>query len=148
MRKLLAMLLAVTACWLAGPASAVTPVDWHAAAVTDLDAAYHLVAGNHPAAVPVLGDTGFQARLAASYARAKVMAEVVDSYPGYAATLRAFMNGLGDKHLWWRAESPPPTRYLWPGIVVARRAGGWTVTRQEALNGEPALTGARGSSIA
>jgi hypothetical protein len=145
MRNLMAMLLAVLTCWAASPASADPPpaTDWHAAARLDLEAAYHLVKDNHPGAVPALGDTAFMARLEASYARASAMADKVTSYAGYAATLRAFMNGLGDKHLWWRPDNPPPGRYQWPGLMVARRGGGWTVVRQEAAAGEPALTGAR-----
>lgn len=147
MLKWIAGLMAALACWGAVAAAeepAEDATDWHAAAASDLQAAYALVRDNHPAMRPEMADPAFPQRLEASHGRALAMAEKVHDYPGYAAAMRAFVNGLGDKHLWWRPKDPPPVEYGWPGVVVARRGSAWEVTAQaERPPGAPDLMGAR-----
>lgn len=115
---------------------------WRELARADLEAAHALISENHPAAVAELGDTVFQARLADGYSGASLLADSVDSFPGYVATLEAFANSLGDKHLWMRRRLTRST-YSWAGLIAARRGASWVIASQTAEQGEPALEGAR-----
>ncbi|MEQ7874303.1 S41 family peptidase [Sphingomonas sp. ASV193] len=113
---------------------------WRGAAERDVEAAYILVRDNHPAAVPELGDTRFTGALATAHALAAARARSVHDYDAYTATLAAFADALGDKHLWSR-----PTYVLerpsWPGFLTSKRGSHWIVT--ERADGEdPSLKGA------
>jgi len=121
----------------ASPDVAQTPLQaeavhfWRAAAEADVDAAYALIRDNHPGMVPELGDLAFRQSVAAAYARARAQAPAVASYEGYAATLAAFADALGDKHIWSRPNFVTG-RPAWAGILMSKRGDHWIVADEEA----------------
>jgi hypothetical protein len=113
-----------------------SPDDWRALTFADVDAAHALIMDNHPGALPELQDGEFRARLNDSWVLARTRAESVSGFGGYAATLRGFASGLGDKHIAWQAN-----RYLIPvryaGFWVRRRGAQWTVVGADTAGSPP-----------
>jgi hypothetical protein len=72
---------------------------WRQIAVIDVNAAFDLLSQNHPGAATELRDLNFQHRLTAAHVAALNRAQRVSSYQGYVATLAAFANSMGDKHI-------------------------------------------------
>ena len=114
---------------------------WKTLAETDLSAAYELIRGSHPAAAPELDDTGFQAQLEESYALARSRIDKVEGFNGYRAVLTGFANGLGDKHIWSRAQLSRPAYYT-ASFVPALRGGRWTVAEDLWVGDGGSLQGA------
>jgi hypothetical protein len=103
---------------------------WRQIAVGDVNAAFELLSKNHPGAAVELHDLDFQHRLTTARVSALNRAKRVNSYQGYLATLAAFANGMGDKHIWSR-----PTFVVnlpqWAQIIVSKRGDRWVVTDTE-----------------
>jgi hypothetical protein len=114
---------------------------WRDAAVADVAAAYRLLRDNHPGMVPAVGDAGFRNAVEEAHAQAARRAGSVVSYDGYAATLAAFADALGDKHIWSR-----PTflvgRPDWAGLLMSRRGNHWIVADEEASPPAESVLGA------
>ncbi len=136
---------AIAAAALLGSASAAAQEPsnpWRQLAERDVETAYRIIAEDHPAATVEVGDTEFRARLASAHADARARAARVTSYEGLAATMAAFANALGDKHIRSRSLLTPST-LDWAGLLVVRRGDGWVVAEEERQEGEAALSGAR-----
>lgn len=144
--------VAVALSLLAGTAaSADTAVDakrvaaanhWRELARLDLDAAYELLKDSHPAMAPELGDTAFIARVEAAYAEAKGRVEKIDSFYGLRATLSAFGNSVGDKHV--GAGFGLMRQYsIWPGFLVRAQGTDFVVTRAEGDKSNAPAEGAK-----
>lgn len=114
---------------------------WRAAAEADVEAAYALIRDNHPGMVPELGDLAFRQSVAAAYARARAQAAAVASYEGYAATLAAFADALGDKHIWSRPNYVTG-RPEWAGLLLSKRGEHWIVVDEEASPPAESVMGA------
>lgn len=126
-----------------GPPEAPLPANpWRQLAERDVEAAHRIIAEDHPAATIEAGDTEFRARLASALADARARAAQVTSYEGLTATMAAFANALGDKHIRSRALLTPSS-LDWAGLLVVRRGDGWVVAEEERQEGEAALAGAR-----
>ncbi|WP_293382953.1 S41 family peptidase [Phenylobacterium sp.] len=106
---------------------------WGAITAADVEAAYRLIRDNHPGATPEIGDPAFRRALEAAHAQAQARAHEATSYQGYAATLNAFANGLGDKHIWSR-PTLLPNLVRWPGMVVSKRGERWVITDTDEAN--------------
>lgn len=140
MRSWFLALLAAFAFTSPGPAAERSADDWRALTLADVNAAHGLVAQNHPGAAPEMGDAGFLQRLEASRALARERASRVVDFDGYAATLRGFASGLGDKHLGWKpARYPGSIRY--PGFWIDQKGADWVVIATDDPAAPP--TGAR-----
>lgn len=115
---------------------------WRHSAEMDVEAAYRMLLTDHPGAAPEVGDNTFRATLEQSHAVAAARAQQVDSYEGYVATLAAFANAFGDKHVRSR-----PTWLLgrpdWAGLVLAKRGDRWVVADEQALGSGESLIGTR-----
>ncbi len=145
MRKFRVAGLWVLAMLMAMPASAkdnAAAGAWQVLAKGDADAALALIAGNHPGASAELGDTDFQARLAAARAHVDERLPGVKDYAGYAALMSGLATDFRDGHIWSTGLVAPIVRN-WAGLVIVRQGGQWMVGAQDAAEGEPALTGAR-----
>lgn len=140
MRSWFLALLAAFAFASPGLAADRSADDWRALTLADVNAAYGLVAQNHPGAAPEMGDADFLKRLDASRALARERASRVVDFNGYAATLRGFASGLGDRHLGWKpAQYPGPIRY--PGFWIDKKGADWVVIATDDPVAPP--TGAR-----
>src|SRR5687767_5208468 len=62
---------------------------WRDLTLADIEAAYGIIARNHPAAVVAAGDSAFRRTLEAAHTAAQSRAREVASYEGWLATLRA-----------------------------------------------------------
>jgi hypothetical protein len=115
---------------------------WRHSAEIDVEAAYRMLLADHPGATPEVGDSVFRAALGQSHAVAAARAEQVDSYQGYVATLTAFANAFGDKHVRSR-----PTLQLarpdWAGVILAKHGDSWVVADEQALTPADSVIGAR-----
>ena len=101
---------------------------WQALARLDLDAAYAMLKDNHPAMAPELGDAAFIARVDAAYADGLKRTEKVDSFYGLRATIAAFGNASGDKHI--GAGFGLMRQYtLWPQFLVRQSGRDFVVVR-------------------
>jgi hypothetical protein len=94
---------------------------WRDLTLADVDAAYDIIARNHPAATAAAGDTAFRRTLEEAHAAARGRARDVASYEGWLATLRAFAVAFGDPHISLGTRLTLGT-VRWPGFVVARFA--------------------------
>jgi hypothetical protein len=103
---------------------------WRALTRGDVEAAYTLLAENHPGALAQVGDTQFVTALASAHARAVQRAAAVAGYEGYIATLGEFAAALGDGHIGSGPHFLPRT-LQWPGLLVAKRGSAWTVVEQD-----------------
>ncbi|MGH6889023.1 MAG: S41 family peptidase [Rhizomicrobium sp.] len=102
---------------------------------TDIEAAHALLEENHPAAVPLVGDTLFVSALKAAYAKSLARVPEVTDYEGYIATMSEFANAMGDGHIW--SHSTFVRREVsWAGIIAAKRGNDWVVG-----NDDPAIVG-------
>lgn len=108
---------------------------WRTLTRTDVEAHYRLLKGSHPGAAAEARDPAFVATLAAAHAQALARAEQVTSVFGYVATVAGFAHAFGDSHI-NNYQAILPRTVSWPGIVAARRGGGWVVAADE-----PKLTG-------
>jgi hypothetical protein len=115
---------------------------WQSLTRIDAEAAYELLANNHPAALPQVDDKEFTTALAAAHTRALARAETVTSYDGYLATLAEFANSMGDGHI---ASRPTFQRrnVKWAGIIAAKRGGDWVVGNDDPKVAGQELAGAR-----
>lgn len=93
---------------------------WSQAAHRDVEAAYGLLAENHPGMVNP-EDPGFQSRLAAARAKGLELAAQVRDASGFAAALDGFSAGLRDGHALVFADVEAPAEAMWPGFVAAWR---------------------------
>jgi hypothetical protein len=136
-RWLLALALSIAACS-AASAQTSTPSTtaprgaafWRSAARVDVEAAYRMLREDHPAAVPEVGDRKFRETLVQAHTLAAQRAATVTSFSGYAATLAAFANAFGDKHV----RSRPLleiARPHWAGLIMSRRGARWIVADAE-----------------
>lgn len=140
MRSWFLALLAAFAFASPGLAAERSADDWRALTLVDVNAAYGLVAQNHPGAAPEMGDGDFLRRLDESGALARERASRVVDFNGYAAALRGFASGLGDRHLGWKpAQYPGPIRY--PGFWIDQKGADWVVVATDDPVAPP--TGAR-----
>ena len=105
---------------LARPAAPATSAAWLQAARRDVDAAYRLLAENHPGMFN-REDPGFASRLAASRAKGLALAAQVRDRAGFAAALDGFSAGLRDGHALAFADTGGPADLNWPGFVAAWR---------------------------
>src|SRR5690348_13533975 len=94
------LLLSGSPAWTQAAPTAEVADHWRVLTRMDLDAAYALIADNHPGAAAELKDDAFKARLREGRDKAVALASRVDSYDGYVATLGSFAAGMGDKHIW------------------------------------------------
>ena len=119
------------------------PTDfWRHSAEIDIEAAYQMLLADHPGATPEVGDNVFRATLERSHAVAAARAQQVESYEGYVATLAAFANAFGDKHV----RSSPTLQLArpdWAGVILAKRGDRWVVADEQALSPADSLLGAR-----
>lgn len=125
----------------AQPAAAQEP-QWPEITRTDVEAAYRLLNEDHPALSRTINDTAFRARLDEGRALALRRAEEVTNAEGYNATMSGLANVAGDKHIWWRSETQPPT-IRWAGLILTRRGDDYIVFSHELADGERSLVGAR-----
>lgn len=142
-RSALAALTALASTALAQPARQDTAAEgWRMLTANDVEAAHALLADNHPAAAPEVGDDTFLATLAAAYTRALVQSNLVTSYPGYVAVLGEFANSLGDAHIWSRPAYEQgglafagvvfrPASVEWAGLIAAKRGANWIIARED-----------------
>jgi hypothetical protein len=89
-----------------------------------------------------VGDTVFQATLERAHAQAAARARLVSGYEGYAATLAAFANAFGDKHV----RSRPlflVARPDWAGLIIAKHGDRWVVADEDAASPADSLRGAQ-----
>ena len=93
---------------------------WRDLTLADVEAAYGIIARNHPAAAATAGDSAFQRTLREAHAGALVRAREVASYEGWLATLRAFAVAFGDPHIALQTRLSSGS-VRWPGFVVSRR---------------------------
>ncbi len=115
---------------------------WRDAAEMDVEAAYRMLRDDHPGAAPEVGDTAFRATLEQAHAVAAARARHITSYEGYAATLAAFANAFGDKHV----RSRPlflVARPDWAGVIIAKRGDRWFVADEDVASPADSLRGAQ-----
>jgi hypothetical protein len=115
---------------------------WRHSAEIDVEAAYRMLLADHPGATPEVGDEVFRATLEQSHVVAAARARQVESYQGYVATLAAFANAFGDKHV----RSSPGlllARPDWAGLILAKRGDRWVVVDEQGSKPAESLIGAR-----
>ena len=115
---------------------------WRDSAKMDVEAAYRMLHDDHPGAAPEVGDTAFRATLEQAHAVAAARARQISSYEGYAATLAAFANAFGDKHV----RSRPVflvARPDWAGMIIGKRGDRWFVADEDAASPADSLRGAQ-----
>lgn len=100
---------------------------WQALTRGDVEAAYRLLADNHPGAVPALDDSHFRTQLSAGYRTALGRAAQVRGYDGYVATMLGFANSMKDEHIWSRSIYGPMT-VQWAGLLVSKKGSHWIVS--------------------
>lgn len=138
-----AIVMGAAALALAACASAGEPaLDWPALTVGDVEAAYALLAEDHPGMAEEAGDAALRERMREGRALALERAAQVTSLEGYAATLAGLANAAGDRHIWSRPLQASDT-VQWAGIVLSLRGGDYIVFDHAALDGEAELAGAR-----
>ena len=94
---------------------------WRELTTADVEAAYGIIARNHPAATAAAGDSAFRRTLEEARRAAQERAREVASYEGWLATLRAFAVAFGDPHISLGTRLSLGT-VRWPGFIVARFA--------------------------
>lgn len=106
---------------------------WRDLTLADVEAAYSIIARNHPAAAVAAGDSAFRQTLARARAAAQGRAREVTTYEGWLATLRAFAVAFDDPHISLGPRlSPGTTR--WPGFVVTRVGGATVVASRDSTD--------------
>lgn len=100
---------------------------WRSMTEADLEAAYRLIADNHPGSVPALNDQDFQRRLAEGHALARKRAASVETYGGYAGVMTGFAGAFGDDHIAFRPLLAP-ARVRWAGIMVTLKGEAYVVS--------------------
>ena len=123
------LVLACSLSFAVAPATSVS-APWQDLTRIDVEAAYHLLADNDPAALPQVGDRTFTTALAEAHRRALARAAQVTNLEGHDATLAAFANAMGDGHIWSYGEFLPRT-VKWAGIIVAKRGPNWVVAKDD-----------------
>jgi hypothetical protein len=98
------------------------PVDWRAAAIGDLQAAYKETAENHPGMFDKT-NPGFPKLLGKARAEAMRLAQRTSNAAGYEAVLGRFKSVLNDGHAGAYADLPDKLSQpiQWPGFVAAWR---------------------------
>jgi hypothetical protein len=106
----------------AGPTLPTTAASWSEAAVRDVNAAYQMLADNHPGMVDP-DNPGFRRQLERARQTGLNLAQRVTSPMGYDAAIAAFSNTLQDGHAGAYATLPQQLRPArqWPGFVPAWR---------------------------
>lgn len=117
---------------------AITHQSWSLKTTHDLLAIHQLIAENDPATAGY-ATPGFTQWYEPGFQQSLKMAKKVDSYAGYFATLRFYTNGFNSEHL--NVNSLVTQQYVdWPGFIVARRNGNYTVVyRQHQQNNLPLI---------
>ncbi|MEN9450933.1 MAG: hypothetical protein RJA83_1551 [Pseudomonadota bacterium] len=117
---------------------AITDHSWSLKTVQDLHAIHQLIAENDPATAGY-ATLGFTQWYEPGFQQSLKMAKKVNSYAGYFATLRFYTNGFNSEHL--NVNSLMKPQYAdWPGFIVARRNGNYTVVyRQHQQNDLPLI---------
>lgn len=109
------------------------PIDWRAAAIGDIEAAYRETADNHPGMLDP-ANPDFPKLLEEARTEALQLAEQTTTAGGYSATLRRFRSVLDDGHA-GAADALPEEHRLpirWPGFVAAWRGDAMYVYKSEA----------------
>lgn len=107
-------------------ASAGSGEDWRATARQDVEAAYRMMAENHPG-MHDPGNRAFPERLKRARAAGLDQAAKATDFGGYRDSLGAFSSVLGDGHALAFATAPAasdPAQRQWPGFVAAWRGKG------------------------
>jgi hypothetical protein len=138
MNKLATILAAgvfLTAC-------AIAPQEnlWPAITARDVQAAYELVAVDHPAMADELSVRPFRASFEAGRALALERAHGVRDYDGYRAVLAGLAVSAGDKHIWSRPNYQPEV-VQWAGLIMTRRGNRYVVLEQEDAPPDASLVG-------
>jgi hypothetical protein len=107
---------------------------WRQLTLADLDSAYAIIAGNHPAAAAAAGDSAFRLGLGAAVRIARTRAREVTSYEGWLATLRGFAASFSDPHIALGTRLSLST-VRWPGLLVARRGAATIVVSRDSARG-------------
>ena len=114
---------------------------WRHSAEIDVEAAYRMLGADHPGAAPEVGDNAFRDILEKAHGVAAARARQVESYEGYVATLAAFANAFGDKHV----RSTPMLLLAqpdWAGLIIAKHGDHWVVAAEQLLSPTDSLIGA------
>jgi peptidase S41-like protein len=114
---------------------------WRDLTLADVDAAYGIIARNHPAAAVAAGDSAFRQRLESARVAAQGRAREVASYEGWLATLRAFAVAFDDPHISLGTRLSLGT-IRWPGFVVARRGDSTLVASRDTTDTDAPAPGA------
>jgi hypothetical protein len=93
---------------------------WRELTLADVEAAYAIIADNHPGAAAATGDSLFRLGLERAVGVARTRARDVSSYEGWLATLRGFATSFSDPHIALQTRLSL-NAVRWPGMLVARR---------------------------
>jgi len=141
----LARTLAVVAVALCTPSGAgaqdAAASAWRDLTLADAEAAYGIIARNHPAAAVPAGDSAFRRTLEAARTAAQGRAREVRSYEGWLATLRAFAVAFDDPHIALHTRLSLGS-VRWPGFVVARLGDATVVASRDTTDASLPAAGA------
>lgn len=119
------------------------PVDqWRALTRGDVEAAHRLLLEDHPGTTRAVDNAAFRASLERAHRDARRRANDVENYNGYVATMAAFANAMGDRHIWSRPLYRTDD-VNWAGLITARRGDAYiVVTDERGEEAGPSLVGA------
>lgn len=115
---------------------------WRQLTAADVEAAYGILANNHPGATPAAADTAFRRTLALAGEAARARAQRVNSYEGWLATLRAFAAAFSDPHIMLQTRLSVGS-VRWPGLVVGRQGSATVVVSRDSAWPDVPGAGAR-----
>lgn len=139
MKMICAALAALMLCACASAPHTSAP--WVVLTARDVEAAYQLLAEDHPAMSPDLSTAAFRADFEAGRALALERARSVRDYDGYRAVLAGLAASAGDKHIWSRPLYQPET-VQWAGLIVSRRRDRYVVIEHDGAEAGASLVGA------
>jgi hypothetical protein len=115
---------------------------WRQLTAADVEAAYGILANNHPGAAPAAGDSAFRRTLTLAGEAARTRAQRVNSYEGWLATLRAFAAAFSDPHIMLQTRLSVSS-VRWPGLVVGRQGSATVVISRDSTWPDLPSAGAR-----
>ena len=115
---------------------------WRQLTTADVEAAYGIIANNHPGAAPAAGDSTFRRTLTLAGEAARGRAQRVDSYEGWLATLRAFAAAFSDPHISLQPRLSVSS-VRWPGVVMGRQGAATVVVSRDSAWKDLPSAGAR-----
>lgn len=118
-----------------------TNAPWATLTTRDVEAAYQLLAEDHPAMSPEISTAAFRADFEAGRALALERARTVRDYDGYRAVLAGLATSAGDKHIWSRPLYQPES-VQWVGLIVSRRGDRYVVIEHDGAAAGASLVGA------